>query len=416
MLKHAAWLLSLGLTYGVQAADKTEVLPLKELATFTDVLQKVKQLYVEPVSDKTLLNNAIQGMLVRLDPHSSFLEPEAARDFQEQIEGAFIGVGLELSVDKQGDIKVITPIEGGPAERAGIRSGDKLVRIDLKVLRGLSLKEIHDRLTGKSGSDIHVSVQRGNSNSLLEFKFKRERIEVKSLEARLLAPEIGYLKLRQFQKTSGQELIARLKVWQQEKPLQGLILDLRNNPGGLVSSAIEIADAFLESGLIVSTKGRASVANSSSRATSGDLLTGAPLVVLINGGSASASEIVAGALQDHQRALILGSRSFGKGSVQTLLPVQGNSALKLTTALYYTPSGRSIQAEGIVPDVEVASLKLNADAEDQLVRPKERDLPAAIHANKSKTQAEVSTSRLAYEDFQLFEAFNLVRAMRWGRK
>lgn len=403
----------------VPAAEEAGAkLPLAELATFTDVMQKIKEAYIEPVSDKTLLSNAIQGMLVRLDPHSSFLEPEAVRDLQEMTEGAFVGVGLEVSVDKAGEFKVIAPIEGGPAARAGMQTGDRLVRIDQKVLRGLSLKEVHDRLRGEAGVEVQLSVQRGSATTLLEFKFKRERIEVKNLDHKLLAPGIGYLRLYQFQQNSAEQLIAQLDAWQKQQPLEGLILDLRNNPGGLVGAAVDIVDAFIDSGAIVSTKGRLAQSNFSMTARPGDRLNGAPLVILINGGSASASEIVAGALQDHKRALILGKKSFGKGSVQTVLPVQGNKALKLTTALYYTPSGRSIQAEGIEPDVDVGPIKLPNQPDEALARPKERDLPAALaNGNGRAARSDAApASNLAYEDFQLFEAFNLVRAMRWGRK
>lgn len=346
---------------------ETSPLPLDELRAFTSVLDAVKQDYVEPVEDKALLENAIRGLLSNLDPHSAFLDREAFQDLQIGTSGEFGGLGLEVS-QENGFLKVIAPIDDTPAARAGIRPGDMIIRLDNTSVKDMSLNDAIQRMRGKPNTAITLTIVREGRRNLLKFKLMREIIQVRSVKSQLLEPGFGYIRITQFQAKTAPNLRQSLQEIEKknQEPLRGIVLDLRDNPGGVLNGAVDVADEFLEEGDIVQTKGRSEGANQSFKATPGDLLKGAPMVVLVNGGSASASEIVAGALQDHHRALILGERTFGKGSVQTILPLSNGAAIKLTTARYYTPKGRSIQAEGIEPDIKLKPLRLAAGRADRL--------------------------------------------------
>ena len=336
--------------------DKSEL--YQQLNLFGDVLEKVRRDYVEPVDEKTLIENAISGMLSALDPHSSYMNAKTYKDMQIQTKGEFGGLGIEVTMDN-GVIKVVSPIDDTPASKAGIQSGDLIFALDGEPVQGLTLQEAVEKMRGKPGQPIKISVRRAGKDPF-DVTLNREVIKVKSVRFRLEAGDIGYIRVTSFteQSTSGVlDAVEKLKKEANGK-LKGYILDLRNNPGGLLDQAIAMSDAFLDKGEIVSVKARKSEDVQRWNAKAGDVAGGLPIVVLMNGGSASASEIVAGALQDHRRAIILGTRSFGKGSVQTIMQVAGGGALRLTTALYFTPSGRSIQKEGIKPDIEVEPAKI----------------------------------------------------------
>ena len=394
-------------------------LPLDELRTFAEVLDRIKASYVEPVDDKTLLENAIKGMLSNLDPHSAYLEPDAFAELQESTSGEFGGLGIEVGVE-DGFIKVVSPIDDTPAARAGIEAGDLIIKIDGKPTKGMSMMDAVAQMRGKPGSDITLTLVREGGKPY-DVKLTRAVIKVKSVKSQLLEPGYGYLRVTQFQVNTGEEVgkaLARLKKDNGGKKLSGLVLDLRNNPGGVLQAAVEVSDHFLTKGLIVYTKGR--IANSELRfsADPADASEGVPLVVLINGGSASASEIVAGALQDHKRAVVMGTDSFGKGSVQTVLPLNNDRALKLTTALYYTPSGRSIQAQGIVPDIEVARAKLTREQAGEMLR--EADLAGHLGngnggADRPSSSFAADKARPQDEDYQLGQALNLLKGLNLTR-
>lgn len=393
-------------------------LPLDELRTFAEVLDRIKAAYVEPVDDKTLLENAIKGMLSNLDPHSAYLEPEAFAELQESTSGEFGGLGIEVGTE-DGFIKVISPIDDTPASKAGIQPGDLIVKIDGQPTKGLSLMEAVDKMRGKAGSQINLTLVREGGRPF-DVELTRAVIKVKSVKSQLLEDGYGLIRITQFQVNTGEEVGKALTQLRQEngKKLRGLVLDLRNNPGGVLQAAVEVSDHFLRQGLIVYTQGR--IANSELRfnADPADASEGVPLVVLINGGSASASEIVAGALQDHKRAVLMGTDSFGKGSVQTVLPLNNDRALKLTTALYFTPSGRSIQAQGIVPDIEVARARLTREEGGQQV--KEADLAGHLSngnggADKPSGKQPKSTPRPQDDDYQLSQALNLLKGLNITR-
>ena len=343
----------------LQLPDPEKQLPLDDLRKFTEVFERIRKTYVEEVDDRTLLNNAIKGMLSGLDPHSAYLEPQAFSELEESTSGAFGGLGIEIG-QENGFIKVITPIDDTPATRAGIQAGDLIIKLDDDPVKGMSLEEAVGRMRGKPGTKITLTVIREGESQPLEIEVTRDVIKVTSVKTRLLEPGFGYLRITQFQAGTGADFNTGLRKLETENsgPLDGLILDLRNNPGGVLQAAVEVADALLEEGLIVYTEGRLRSSQLRFSASPGDDSGGVPIVVLINGGSASASEILAGALQDHRRAVVLGTRSFGKGSVQTVMPLNEEYGLKITTARYYTPSGRSIQALGIEPDIEVKQARL----------------------------------------------------------
>ncbi len=336
--------------------DKSEL--YQQLNLFGDVLERIRRDYVEPVEEKQLIENAINGMLSALDPHSSYMNPKSYKDMQVQTKGEFGGLGIEVTMDN-GVIKVVSPIDDTPASRAGIQPGDLIFALDGEPVQGLTLQEAVERMRGKVGTPIKVSIRRGTKDPF-DVSLTRETIKVKPVKFRLEGGDIGYIRVTSFteQTTPGVlDAVEKLKKEAGNK-LKGYIIDLRNNPGGLLDQAIAMSDAFLDKGEIVSVKARKNDEVQRWNAKPGDVAGGLPIVVLMNGGSASASEIVAGALQDHRRAIVLGTRSFGKGSVQTIMQVTGGGAIRLTTALYFTPSGRSIQKEGIKPDIEVEPAKI----------------------------------------------------------
>ncbi len=400
------------------AKQADQPLPVEELRAFTEVFSRIKADYVEPVDDKKLLRDAIQGMLAGLDPHSSYLDPEGVKDLRVGTEGKFGGLGIEVTME-DGLVKVISPIEDTPAARAGIKPGDFIVRLDEKPVKGMTLNDAVKIMRGKPGTDIVLTVMREGQPKPLKFTLTRAEISMQSIKQRMLEDGYAYVRITQFQANTGENLkdaLNKLKL-QSKGTLKGLVLDLRNNPGGVLNAAVTVSDAFLTSGLIVYTEGRVADAEMRYSATPPDLVNGAPIVVLVNGGSASASEIVAGALQDHKRAVIMGTKTFGKGSVQTILPMSGGAALKITTARYFTPKGRSIQATGIVPDVvteEAKITKRDKTSEDML---KEADLPGHIE-NKSKEKPDarkgapsVRLDAGSSEDYQLQEALNLLKGI-----
>jgi carboxyl-terminal processing protease len=413
---------SLTLGEGVLAGkNETETLPLEDLRTFTEIFAKIKNDYVEPIEDKTLLENAIRGMLAGLDPHSAYLVPEDYKELQAGTSGEFGGLGIEVGME-DGFVKVISPIDDTPADRAGIKAGDLVIRLDDTPVKGMALSDAVKIMRGKPGTDIILTVVRDGVDKPLKIKITRDVIRVTSVKSRMLDPGYGYVRISQFQSRTGENLreaIAKLED-EAEGPLHGLVLDLRNNPGGVLSAAVSVSDAFLKDGIIVYTEGRLDDAKLKFNAKPTDMLDGAPMVVLVNGGSASASEIVAGALQDHQRAIIMGQKTFGKGSVQTILPMDNGSALKLTTAKYYTPSGVSIQATGISPDIELENLKL-ADSESSTTsRVKEADLARHLQGDGEKRQdndeskgatADKEKTPLARRDYAVFEALNLLKGL-----
>lgn len=358
--------LTLTLGHNVWAGkQKVASLPLEDLRVFTDVYARIKQDYVTEVDDSMLIENAIRGMLSGLDPHSSFLDEEQFRELQIGTSGEFGGLGIEVGMEN-GFVKVIAPIDDTPAERAGVKAGDLIIRLDGKSVKGLALEEAVKLMRGKKGSKIDLTILREGKDSPLNIIITRDVIRVRSVRSRILEPGIGYVRISNFQSKTTRGLLDAVESLKKKNKgeLKGLVLDLRNNPGGVLTGAVGVSDAFLKDNkLIVYTEGRVEDSELRYNASTGDSINGAPLVVLINQGSASASEIVAGAMQDHNRATILGTTSFGKGSVQTILPLKENAALKLTTARYYTPAGRSIQGEGIVPDV---LLQVEDDGEDEI--------------------------------------------------
>lgn len=419
--------LAIGLLFGgpaVAAGEAGETasgkapLPLDELRTFAEVMDRIKSAYVEPVDDKTLLENAIKGMLSNLDPHSAYLEPEAFAELQESTSGEFGGLGIEVGVE-DGFVKVVSPIDDTPASKAGIQPGDLIVKIDGQPTKGLSLMEAVDKMRGKAGSKITLTLVREGGRPF-DVELTRAVIKVKSVKSQLLDEGYGLIRISQFQVNTGEEVGKALAKLRKDngKKLSGLVLDLRNNPGGVLQAAVEVSDHFLKKGLIVYTEGR--IANSELRfnADPADASEGVPLVVLINGGSASASEIVAGALQDHKRGVLMGTDSFGKGSVQTVLPLNNDRALKLTTALYFTPNGRSIQAQGIVPDIEVARAKLTREQADETI--KEADLAGHLGngnggADKPSNGKKKQEPRPQDDDYQLSQALNLLKGLNVTR-
>jgi len=424
--------------FGVQlfpqalAQDGSRAETYRLLNLFSDVFERVRADYVEPVSDRDLVENAINGMLTGLDPHSSYMNAKAFQDMQVQTRGEFGGLGLEVTADN-GLIKVITPIDDTPASRAGMKTGDLILSIDGESVQGLSLNEAVDKMRGAANSTIKLVVKREGVEKPLEVSMTREVIKIQVVKSHLEGNDIGYIRITSFseQTDSGlRKAIADLKAKSGDK-LHGIILDLRNNPGGLLDQAVAVSNDFIHDGEIVSTRARHAEDSQRWNAKDGDLINGLPLVVLINAGSASASEIVAGALQDHRRAILIGTRSFGKGSVQTVMPLPGNGAMRLTTARYYTPSGRSIQGLGIDPDIVVeetheppprflpdheSDLKgaiTNKGGQPQSTLPPRTDLPPIAHDIPKLPPAD----QPAYDptnsltDFQLQQALTVVRAM-----
>ncbi|HSB95916.1 MAG TPA: S41 family peptidase [Spongiibacteraceae bacterium] len=390
-------------------------LPLDELRTFADVFNQIKQSYVEPVDDKTLLENAIRGMLSGLDPHSTYLDAKSFDELQVNTSGEFGGLGLEVGLE-DGFVKVISPLDDTPAQKAGIEAGDLIIKIDGKPVKGMALNEAVDSMRGPRGSVIELTIVREGVHQPFDVKLKRDTIKVLSVKSRSLEPGFGYIRVAQFQANTGPEFRKAVeKLKKENKDLKGLVVDLRNNPGGILQSAVDVADAFIKEGLIVYTEGRLPNSKSQFRATPDDIAEGVPIVVLINGGSASASEIVAGALQDQKRAVIMGTESFGKGSVQTVMPLSDTSAIKLTTARYFTPNGRSIQAHGIAPDVEIERAKFETLPRGDNIT--EADLEGHLRngdggkESNSKARKQEQQDKLISSDNQLYEALTLLKGL-----
>lgn len=394
----------------VQDVEQVKSLPLDELRLFTEVFQRIKNAYVEPVDDATLLEDALRGMILGLDPHSAYLEPKEFETLQQHTSGEFGGLGIEVGME-DGFVRVITPIDDTPAQRAGVKAGDLITKLDEQAVQGLSLNEAVDLMRGKPGSKVVLTIVREGEEKPLEIEVIRDVIQVASVKSRLIDENYAYVRVSQFQVNSGKEVYKHLQRLM-EKEIKGVVLDLRNNPGGVLQAAVDIGDIFLDEGLIVYTQGRLAESDQRFSATSKTLVPDLPMVVLINGGSASASEIVAGALQDQERAIIMGQPSFGKGSVQTILPLTQDRALKLTTARYYTPEGRSIQAQGIKPDilVEDAEIKLRNNGPQFL---KESDLSGHLDNGNGENSDNPGNSdeHLAERDYQLYEAVNLLKAL-----
>lgn len=355
----------------------------RQLNLFGDVFERVKAQYVEPVDDKKLIEAAINGMLTNLDPHSSYMNEDDFDEMQVQTKGEFGGLGIEVTMEN-GFVKVVSPIDDTPAYRAGIKAGDFVTHLDGEPVVGLTLSDAVDKMRGAVGTSIKLTVAREGVSEPLEISIVRDVIRIESVRSKIFQDSVGYIRITTFSQNTDEGVRKAVKDIKEKlgSKLIGYILDLRNNPGGLLDQAIAVSDDFLDKGEIVSTRGRSERDTKRDNATPGDLAEGLPMVVLINGGSASASEIVSGALQDHRRAILLGTKSFGKGSVQTVIPLPGNGAMRLTTARYYTPSGRSIQAKGIEPDIKVDLAKIEQlDAERGY---SEADLPHAL--DKAKTE------------------------------
>ena len=386
-------------------------LPLNELRVFAEAFDRVSSAYVEEIDDRTLLENAIKGMLSQLDPHSAYLDRDSFSDLQEDTTGNYGGVGLEVSME-DGFVRIISPMDGTPAEKAGVKPGDLIVQLNDQPIKGMSLGDAIDAMRGEPGSTVRLTLVREGTAKPFEVSLTREIIAVASVRQRVLDPGYGYIRIAQFQSNTGTEVEDAVTALTAEGKLLGLVLDLRNNPGGILQSAVAVSDVFIDDGLIVYTAGRLPNSDMRFSASTPDATNGIPIVVLVNEGTASASEIVAGALQDHHRAIIMGVNTFGKGSVQTILPLNNEKAIKLTTALYYTPNGRSIQAEGIVPDIWVDRSTVTPKKQNQFSI-KEKDLPGhLLNGEHPKTlPAEVYEMELATSDYQLHEALVLLKGI-----
>lgn len=398
-------------------APDTGLLPLEELRTFTRVYDHVRNGYVDEIDDARLLEYAIKGMIAELDPHSAYLDKDAFADLQASTSGEFGGVGLEVSLE-DGFVKVVTPIDDSPSARAGILSGDVVIRIDDSPVKGMDLNKAVNLMRGPKNSAIKITVMREGVDQPIDFNLVRDIIKVQSVRTRILEQDYFYIRVAQFQLDTGKEVAKKLRERLKKNPdTKGIILDLRNNPGGVLQASVEVADVFLDGGQVVYTQGRLDNSNIGYNAEAGDISNNLPLVVLINDGSASASEIVAGALQDHKRAVIMGTRSFGKGSVQSVIPISNDRAIKLTTALYYTPNGRSIQAQGIEPDVDVERVEIGAiqkgvaTTEADLARHLGNTKGGKESNSKERASQRISSAELLKEDNQLHEALNLLKGL-----
>ncbi len=411
-------------------------IPVEQIRKFSEVYSRVKRSYVEEVDDKKLISGAISGMLSSLDPHSAYLDEDAFTELRVGTSGEFGGLGIEVGMEN-GFVKVISPIDDTPAYKAGLKAGDLIIRLDDKPVKGLTLSDAVKLMRGKPGEPIELMVVREGKDKPFKVKIIRAIIKIKSVKQRILEPGFGYLRISSFQSKTTQGVFDGLKKLQKENKgkLKGLILDLRNNPGGVLNGAVGVSDVFLDnSGKIVYTEGRVADALMRYDANPGDKLNGAPMVVLVNQGSASASEIVSGALQDHKRALIVGQKTFGKGSVQTVLPLDSKTAVKITTARYFTPSGNSIQAKGIIPDIVIKPLRLKDDKKDEddsFIPLSEADLtghlsnPKADKKGGKKSDAKTEeikkaadkvkkgkkVENLAVKDYALYEALNILKGM-----
>jgi carboxyl-terminal processing protease len=439
---------ALTLNYPAVAQREQASLPIDDLRAFTEIFGKIKSDYVEPVEDKKLLTEAINGMLSGLDPHSAYLDPEAFKELQVGTQGEFGGLGIEVGME-DGFVKVVAPIEDTPAHRAGIKSGDLIIKLDETPVKGMTLNEAVKRMRGKPGTNITLTIMRKGETKPIVVTLTRAVIKIRSVKSQLVEPGYGYVRITQFQEQTGPSLVEALRSLQEQNKgeLKGLVLDLRNNPGGLLNAAVAVAGTFLKpNDLVVYTDGRSEDARM--RLTNGrehylrntekdylarlpDWIKNVPMVVLVNGGSASASEIVAGALQDHRRAVVVGTQTFGKGSVQTILPLNNGSAIKLTTARYYTPKGRSIQAKGIVPDIVVEEATVTAAEGGPSLAVREADLSRHLANGKEEPvkedkarkddktdKAETPETReiISKSDYQFNQALILLKGLHFLRQ
>lgn len=419
---------SIGFSKEAEEAAKSDRIPMEDVQRFSNALSQIKRYYVKPTDDKELFDNAIRGMLSGLDPHSAYLDEDAFSDLHSSTSGEFGGLGLEVTME-EGVVKVVTPLVDTPAYRAGIKAGDYIIKLGSKSVQGMSLRDAVNEMRGKTGTTLDLMVLRKGESKPLNISIIRERILIKSVKHKLLDNQYGYIRLTQFQATTGSDLNKAIEQLKQEAGghVKGLILDLRNNPGGLLDSAIQVSDSFIhndksgEEEMIVYTQGRLPGTRFTALANPGDILEKAPIVVLINNGSASAAEIVAGALKDNKRAIILGTRSFGKGSVQTVLPLDEKRGIKLTTALYYTPAGISIQAKGITPDIIIEEVEVTQRKDDNplnhfneaslsghLLQGKESETVTAPKNAEMNTKAD---KKLLHEDYQLYAALTILKGL-----
>lgn len=396
---------------GYAKSPPSSPLPLNELQLFVNVFHQIKDKYVNEISDAELLELAIRGMLENLDPHSDFLNQADFQSLKNDTSGEFAGLGIEVIATKEA-IKVISPIEGTPAAKAGIKSGDLIIKINQQALRTMNSRETMSLLQGKKGSHVELTIVREGEIQPLIFKITRDTIKVKSVSSKLITEGFGYLKIIQFQKKTATEAKKQILTLakKNKKPLEALIIDLRNNPGGLLNSAIKLANLFITEGIITYTANNNNHFKEKFLASSEQIIAGTPIVVLVNSGSASSSEVLAGALQDHQRAVIVGTSTFGKGSIQSIIPLQAGKAIKLTTANYFTPSGKSIQALGVKPDIIIQQKKITTTQKK----------PIFIESNyrpSSKKPKQSKDEKLIYglqeTDFQLYEAVNIAKAMSY---
>jgi carboxyl-terminal processing protease len=399
------------------ASSVADQVDLKGIRRFSRVYEVVRQAYVKKVDNKTLMNAAIVGMLSELDPHSEYLDKAGLAQLSEDTSGQYSGLGIEV-IQTGGRLRIISPIDDTPAARAGIKPGDTIVKIDGTLISPQNVNAMFKRLRGKPGSTIELTIVHANSSQPVDLKMTREKISISSVRVHELAPGYAYIRISQFQSDTASDLGKKLgALITKDGAPKGAVLDLRNNPGGLLTAAVSVSDDFLDSGVIVTTRGRLPDSNMSFRAHPGDLLNGAPMVILTNNGTASAAEIVSGALKDNHRALTMGQRTFGKGVVQTVLPLDADHAVKITTARYYTPNGTSIQAEGIQPDIALAQLSVHkADKAPALIN-SEADLPhhlANENGDASKgggTQGGTADAQLATRDYALSQALNVLKGM-----
>lgn len=419
----------------VAAKEPSQSLPVTDLQRFTKVIEYIKEYYVSPVDDDFLFENATRGMLAGLDPHSSYFDVEEFSSLKTSTSGKFGGLGVEI-IPEDGYIRIISPIDGTPAAKAGLQAGDLIVRLNDTPVNGLTPKEAIEMMRGEKGSKISLTIIREGETKPLVIDVIRDTISVKSVGARMLDDTHAYVRISQFQNNTGDDLIRAIQKLKKEHPnkLKGLILDLRNNPGGIFDTAPQVADAFLDrsklkeyDGVIVYTKGRITSSQIKEKAHDGDILEGAPMVVLINSGTASSSEIVSGALQDYKRAIIAGTDSFGKASYQIVFPLKGNRGLKLTTGLYYTPAGRSIQATGIKPDILIPNLHIpSPDSQEDpnrfVIREghlqghlKNSDEAKAAEEKQEETKKIAMKEKLLYTDYQLHEALNILKGLTLAR-
>ncbi|HET8905315.1 MAG TPA: S41 family peptidase [Saccharospirillum sp.] len=425
---------SIGIASSVHAERVETRLPVDDVRMFSQVLERIKQAYVEDVEDSELIENAIEGMLSGLDPHSDYLTPDDFKDLRESTRGEFGGLGIEISLDETGFVRVVAPIDDTPAYRAGMQSGDLITQIDDTPVKGMSIGDAVNLMRGRPGTEVTLTVAREGESQPLEIEITRDIIQVTSIRNRMIEPGVGYIRISQFQERTGQDFVEAMESLREENEgaLDGLVLDLRNNPGGVLQASVDVVDALISQGLIVYTEGRLPNSASEFEANADDPSEGVNLVVLINGGSASASEIVAGAIQDHRRGIIMGTRSFGKGSVQTILPLNDNHAIKLTTARYYTPDGRSIQAQGIEPDIEVRPGKLTQENgnpyyseanlaghltngqvdETDAETDEQADDVESDSTSESTSEDEAEADNELINDYQLYQAVTLLKGMR----